>query len=305
MKLSREAHEKARRFVYAQGRPLERAFYAYHFEGGTAATTLAELAAFQNADGGFGHGLEPDLRLAGSSVIATTVALQHLRTLQVGDSDPLVQGALRYLMTTYDPALQAWPIIPSNVDDAPHAPWWAYDENLAQRWDSFRSNPRAEIVGYLYDYPNLVPAELRTELTQAIAEHLLAVDTLEMHDLLCYVRLVETPSLPADVRDQLLPRLLSIVDASVSRDPVEWAQYGLQPLTVASSPQSPFAGLLADAIQRNLDYAIQQQGDDGAWAPSWSWFGLYDEAWPQAERDWKGVLTVKTLRYLQSFGRLA
>jgi len=73
---------------------------------------------------------------------------------------------------------------------------------------------------------------------------------------------------------------------------------------VAESPDSPFAGQLAGAIERNLDYEIEQQGADGAWAPSWTWFGQYDETWPQAEREWKGVLTVKTLRQLNNFARL-
>ena len=42
----------------------------------------------------------------------------------------------------------------------------------------------------------------------------------------------------------------------------------------------------------------------GAWSPSWTWFGQHDDTWPQAEREWKGVLTIKTLLQLRSFGRI-
>lgn len=305
MKLSLDARQRARSFVMEQGRTLEQALYQHYFENGPAEAVLGELARFQNDDGGFGHGLEPDLRLAGSSAIAATVALQHLRALGAGEDSSLVQGAMRYLMATYDPTLEGWSIIPSTVDEAPHAPWWAFDEQLAERWHGFKANPRAEIVGYLFDYPRLSPETLRRELAEAVAVHLDAyAGTMEMHDLLCYVRLVGTKTLPEELRGWLLPALAPVVDRVVAKEPSGWAQYGLKPLWVSESPDSPFAGQLAEAIERNLDYEIEQQGPDGAWAPSWTWYGLYDETWPRAERDWKGVLTIRTLRQLQRFGRI-
>ena len=304
MKLTDNAQAAARAFIFRQARPLEQALYAFHFEEGSVDAVLDALAAFQNADGGFGHGLEPDLQLADSSAIVTTVGLQHLRDLKADADNPLVQRAIAYLLTTYDPSIQTWQIIPANVDDAPHVPWWAYDDELAQRWHGFLANPRAEIVGYLYEYAELVPPELLAELGEAVVTHLVANPQPDMHDLLCYVRLVETDALPDGLRGRMLPLLSAAVDATVARDASAWAEYGLQPLTVVSSPESPFAGLLADALPANLDYAVQQQGDDGAWAPNWSWFGSYDEAWPAAQQAWKGVLTVKTLRQLHAFGRL-
>ena len=190
------------------------------------------------------------------------------------------------------------------MDDAPHAPWWAYDDDLPQRWHGFLANPRAEIVGYLYEYAELVPPELLAELGEAVTAHLEANPQPDMHGLLCYVRLVETDALPHALRDRMLPLLSTAIDTTVARDAAAWSEYGLQPLTVVSSPDSPFASLLADAIPANLDYLVEQQGDDGAWSPNWSWFGLYDEAWLAAERAWKGVLTVKALRQLRAFGRL-
>ena len=79
--LSVDAQERARAFIDTQGRPLERSLYAYHFEDGSAEAVLAELGRFQNDDGGFGHGIEPDLQTPDSSVLGTTVALQTLRSL--------------------------------------------------------------------------------------------------------------------------------------------------------------------------------------------------------------------------------
>ena len=179
-----------------------------------------------------------------------------------------------------------------------------HDDQLAERWHGFKANPRAEIVGYLFEYPNLSPASLRKDLGEAVAVYLETfAEKVDTHELLCYVRLVQTPALPEPLRSWLLLRLAPVVDRVVAREPSAWAQYGLKPLWVAGSPDSPFAGQLAGAIELNLDYEIEHQGADGAWAPSWTWFGQYDETWPQAEREWKGVLTIKTLLQLRSFGR--
>ena len=88
-KLSTASQRKIAAYLTSdEVRPLEQQLYRYHFDGGTAAEVITELARFQNADGGFGHGLEPDLRLAGSSVIATTVALQRCREIHAPERCP-------------------------------------------------------------------------------------------------------------------------------------------------------------------------------------------------------------------------
>jgi hypothetical protein len=56
MKLSKEAFERADSFVKQQGRPLDVARFAYHFEGEPAEAVVAQLSSYQNRDGGFGHG---------------------------------------------------------------------------------------------------------------------------------------------------------------------------------------------------------------------------------------------------------
>ena len=305
MRLTREEQDKARAVIYERARPLEQRRFAYHFEGGAAEDVLAELVKYQNADGGFGHALEPDLRLPDSSVLATTVGLQILQELGAPADHPLVQGAIRYLLDAYDAESEAWPIIPSNANWAPHAPWWLHDENLSERWRGFLANPRAEIVGYLWDYAALVPDDLCERLTAAVLSHLSTrPDVFTDSDLVCYRRLAETRTLPDGARTEIVEKLKPIIDRLVVREPATWEQYVLKPLDVATSPDSPFAEMLAAEIEANLDYEIEQQDEDGSWAPNWTWGDNYPEVWPEAEREWRGVLAVKTLKLLRSFGRL-
>jgi hypothetical protein len=292
--------QKAAAFLKNEAHPLEGALYAWFFEGGPAERVWTELALFQNTDGGFGHGLEADIRLPGSSVIATTVAFQWLRQLDTPAEHPLVVNGCRYLREQYHADHLNWPIIPPHIDDAPHAPWWQYNGELMEQ----QINPRVEILGYVYDYAAHFPAVMREQLTGSVVTHLLSQpDEMEMHDLLCCLRLLETQSLSEAVREPLLEKLTAVVSHTVERNPDTWRGYGLPPLGVIKSPESLFAGLFTEVIPLNLDFLIEQQGADGTWGPAWSWGDVSPEAWAQAEREWRGTLTLGHLLVLKVFGR--
>src|SRR5260370_32062508 len=145
-KLSPATQTKFKRFMQDEARPLEKYLYLYHFENGALSDVLAALARFQNADGGFGHALEPDLRLQESSVIATTIAFQHFRELGIHEYSPLLRDSCRYLVDNYNADMVNWSVVPAIVDNAPHAPWWSYGGDISPS----QGNPRAGILCYLY-----------------------------------------------------------------------------------------------------------------------------------------------------------
>ena len=303
-KLTQAAFQRAIEFVKDQGRDLDRALLAHHIEAGSADDVLAALASFQNDDGGFGHGLEPDLRTPASSAIATTVAFQNFRSMRVPADHPMVRRGIGYLLETYDVSRQVWPIIPPEVEDAPHAPWWDYASSEAG-FGGFLVNPRVEIVGYLHDYSAAVPAGLLDALTTAVFEHLESLpDEIEMHDIICFVSLAETASLPQPYRDRIWAKLAKAAEHGVAREPEQLSGYVLKPLYLVSSPESPLAAELADAVAMNLDFEIEQQGEDGAWSPNFSWGVQFPEAWQIARREWQARITLSTLRVLRDFGRI-
>lgn len=302
--LSRASFQNAISFVREKGRDLDRALLAYHFEDGTADDVLAALATYQNDDGGFGHGLEPDLRTPASSVIATTVAFQNFRSLQVPADHPMVSAGLGYLLNAYDESRQVWPIVPPEVEDAPHAPWWDYASSEAG-FGGFLVNPRVEIVGYFYDYSALVPADLLETVTTAVFAHLDSLpDEMEMHDLICFVGLAETAALPQSYKDRIWKKIAKAAEHGVAREPEQLTGYVLKPLYVVSSPEAPLAEQFAEEVAMNLDFEIEQQGEDGAWSPNFSWGEQHPEAWQIARREWQARMTLKNLRVLQDFGRV-
>lgn len=305
--LGHAAFERARQFVQAEARALDRALFQFRFEHALAEDVVAALSAYRNDDGGFGHALEPDVRTPLSSALATGIGLQILKEIGRPASDPLVKGATQYLLDTWRTQDQAWRVIPAEANDHPHAPWW-HDEDgsLARTFDQYLIIPRAQLVGLLHHFSEDVPApwlEALTERTVADIETIDRLGTGGGDDLAYALSLAEEEALPDAYRQRLLHRLRAVVPGVVSRDPAEWHTYTIHPLKVIHSPASPVADLVKEAIEADLDYQIEHQTAEGTWDPVWTWRGAYPDAWAQARHEWRGELTLRTLTILRAFGR--
>ncbi len=306
MQLDRGGYQRARTFLLEAARPVERELFRHAFEGAPARPALDALAAFANPDGGFGHGLEPDLRLPDSSALATSVALQRLRELGATADEPLVVGALGFLRESYDPALRAWRCVPPAVDAHPRAPHWNWSlHEDGRRWP-VTVNPRAELLAHFYAYRELVDPAWAGEVEAALRADLPGLGAeVGADSLLCCEILVHTPEAPADLREAASKRVRELGLAMVNRDPDAWSGYVPKPLKLAPLPDATLAPDLAADLERNLDYEIAHQESDGAWSPNWTWSGAFPEDWERARREWQGILTLERLRSLRAFGRLA
>ena len=306
--LSKERFEQALAFLDERARPLERARARFHFRRETEEAVVEALSAYQNDDGGFGRALEPDLRTPASSALCTSVAFQVMRTVRAPRvaspvASPMIRRALAWLVANLDLATGWWRIIPPQAESSPHAPWWSQQGD--HRFDTASLNPTAELLGVLVDYAADVPPETIKAVAARVEALLEATGNMEMHDLLCCMRLARTVSLPAATRNLLEARLESSIAAGVARDQGQWSGYALRPLQVVDAPDSPHAAGLAEAVDANLDFEIGEQRPDGSWPVPWSWGDSYPEAWPEAEADWRGVVTLERLFVLDAFGRIA
>ncbi|MEM6453212.1 MAG: hypothetical protein AAF703_23205 [Cyanobacteria bacterium P01_D01_bin.105] len=299
--LSGIALDNSRKFIEQKGRPLEIARFHYAFSGASADSIVAALKEFQNPDGGFGHGLEPDLRTNDSSALCTSIAFQVLRSL-IGASDhELVPVAIAYLLRTLDQNEWHWPMIPKSAQQSPHAPWWDQSDD-DDRPESFSLNPTAEILGYLYDYQHLVPKTILSQVSERVMRELSHVNEIGMHDLLCCLRLMKTKTLPNESREQICQAIAQQLDGTINQDPEEWEGYCLRPSQVIDTPDSPFMAGMEAAVAANLAYEIATQSEEGAWLPTWSWGDMFPDAWQQARQDWSGVITLEKLLVLKRFG---
>jgi hypothetical protein len=297
--LSNSGFHKACAFVEGEGRALDAALLRYNLGTGAAEAVLTALAAYQNPDGGFGHGLEPDMASPASSALATSVGLRLLRSIDADGGQPMVAGALAWLEKTFDWNAGVWPIITAAVDEAPHAPWWAWSKDLAENWNGFRFNPSAELLGYLYAYRPSASAKLLSAAEARMRRTIADTDVIEgAYDLKCAARLAETPGVPDDLR-QPLSEL--VIRSAVAHDPDD---EHFPALELAPTPKSLLAAPLAERMAPAADALIAAQEEDGGWLFFWDWSFVDATAWAKAKRDWRGSLTRDTIEALRAWGRV-
>lgn len=305
MNLTKENFSKAKEYIKKNARGLEATIYKYHFEQGSKENILQQLITYQNKDGGFGHGIEPDFTLSSSSPMATTIAFQILSQLKVDSKHEIVQQGIKYFLNTYVKVKQGWISIPKEVNDNPHAPWWHFNEEFGETgFNPVWGNPTAEIIGYLNEYSELVEKEFIEDLTDRAVNKLLSYpDQIEMHEALCFYRLSQR--VPDSIKEMIIEKINKSLPNVIGRTPKEWENYSATPLTFIDSPNSSFLKVVdQDLLEMNLDYVIQQQQDDGSWTPNWNWGGHYEESWLKAKEQWKGILTLNMLKVLLNFGRI-
>ena len=270
VQILQKAFDRAAEFISLNARPLERARFDYHFASGPISDVLTQLRAFQNNDGGFGHGIEPDLRMPLSSPFATTLAFQVFRDLDVPGNHAAVVEGIKYFERTYDHSIGGWDPVGPRGNGFPRAVWWNYEPIDGRLGLLKQSNPGAEIVGCLHRYSGQIDHAFLQQAIVGVMEAFTALpDDMDFHALLCFMRLAEMA--PGPIAEKLLAGLRRGVQRLTCEGPDDWQSYGGRPLDFAAAPGSLLSEELRDSIQLQLDFEIGLQGDDGGWQPNWSW----------------------------------
>jgi hypothetical protein len=302
--LSASAFDKAAEYIAKNARPLERAQFNLHFRAGSLEAVLDELQKFQNDDGGFGHGVEPDIQMPFSSPLVSSVAFQVLRDVSAPTDHKMVRSGIAYFERSFNRSIGGWEQVTPESNNYPRASWWNYQPvTEGDRLSPLlQSNPGAEILGYLRMYADQAHSNFIDEVTEQIFDAFDRLpDDMEEHVMMCFVRLAEMS--PGRIADRLLPKLRRGVLLVTGKSSEDWESYGGRPLWFADGPNSLLADDLADPIQNELDYLIDTQTDDGSWQPPWSW-GQYDQEWEPAKVEWAGWLTLKNLLALKARNRI-
>lgn len=276
--------ERAARFLAKDARLLERRLYEFHFEDGSPDAVVAALAAYRNPDGGFGHGLEPDLRSPRSQPIHVQIALEALREAGVRDAD-LAARACAFLESVANAEGALSPALPG-ASDYPCADHWKLDWAVTPD-----VNPTAAIAGHLHALGVTHPWLDRATCwcLRAIGERTFP----SAHTLRAALWLVEGRE---TLRERVLAQLAT-AEWFTLETPV--TTYTLTPLHFAPAPDAPARAFFADAvIEAHLDDLIARQQDDGGWPILWKAPG------PAAVCEWRGRWTLDALVTLRAYGRI-
>jgi len=283
----------AQRFLVAEGRLLERRLFGTLYDGQPGDGVLDALRGYQNADGGFGHGLEPDKRCPASLPVDVEVAFQAMATAGTGDAD-MLRRACDFLGRTAEEADAggavplAFPVIES-FPRAEHWSDWTYEPGL---------NPTAGLAALLYrlDFDHPWREAAAGFCWRAIETGALPDEVHALGETLAF--LAHVPD--RERAERQAPAVLQRLTASPMYQAVpKPGEYGLTPLSVAGTADSPWRNAFADdQLAAHLDQLAAAQQPDGGWPVTWQ---------PPSEAsllDWRGIVTLQALRTLTSYGRL-
>jgi hypothetical protein len=128
IKLSKNQLKKIKEFIFNNGRLLERQLFSYFFENGNKDAVIKVLLAFQNQDGGFGNGIEPDLLCPDSTAIGVETALYVLDILEISNSDIISNIAKWVVNSQNSDGYIDHP--PEDFEKYPYQPWWKNPDNI-------------------------------------------------------------------------------------------------------------------------------------------------------------------------------
>lgn len=290
--------EKVKEWIKNNARPLEKRLYDYYFEDGSKERVIEALKAYQNKDGGFGHGLGPDFKNPNSNPIDSWKAARILDGLEVEKDHPMIQSLIEYLINTEHK--EDWMFyfrIPSN-NDYPHAPWWHYtEENKIAEY-----NPTASLLGFLYKYMDEEHPkykEIEIALDKAI-NYLMDEDIDDMHELTCFNEMYEYICEGIDCSN-LDKRLLELNTKAVEQDSEKWfTTYSAKPTSVFVSMHSPGAKEMMALIQKELTLSFDHRNEEGVFDITWDW-QQYPSEFEKAKREWMGIIALKILRVAEEY----
>lgn len=119
---SNEQMQTTKQFIFQNGRLLERQLFEYFFGKGTKQACVRALLAYQNADGGFGNGIEPDLLCPDSTAIGAETAMCVMELLDYYEPE-VIEQLLNWIVKHQNEA-GFIPHPPANMFDYPYQPWW-------------------------------------------------------------------------------------------------------------------------------------------------------------------------------------
>lgn len=303
-----EIYAKARVFIYRNARPLELARWRYHFENGDRGDVLTALAAYQNSDGGFGHGLEADNFNPNSNPMHTWNACEILREIGFEDgSHPIIGGILRYLDSGADFSEKhnQWLNTVKSNDDYPHAVWWSYSEN---REEDFSYNPTAHLAGFILKFADKdsglykKAVEIAKQAYEWFVSKTPVGDDYIAHGLMrLYEYLSETGLELVDMRT-FAEKLQEEINNDICRDTERWkTEYVCRPSMFINNNESMFFENNKELVQKECELLAKAQLKDGSYTVPWAWYNDYAE-YTLSANWWKSVLLITYMRFLKEFG---
>jgi hypothetical protein len=280
-------------FITSTARLLDRRRMELAVGAGDPEATLAVLAGYRNADGGFGWALEPDSRAPASQPVAALHAFEVFEEVA-----PLTSPMALCLLDWFDEIAVDGGAVPFALPggaSAGSAPMWGTADT---------------------ESPSLHMTAVVLSIAHRVARHDPEVAAHRWLRRATEWAIGEIATLDGP-RDAIEFRyVLQLLDALDARDELERlgahlppdgtmpvtggkSAEAMRPLDFSPEPGRPIRDLLdPQTIETDLDRLEAEQHDDGGWDVDWTHWS------PAGGLEWRGWATVRAVRILRANGRM-
>ena len=255
---------------------------------------LEELKKFQNSDGGFGNGLEPDVQMPNSSILATNVAIKALGFVKNKElKEQMIKDIVKYLENNYNHEKERFLMVDENVDKYPHAVWWNYSD-LEKNFPF--GNPDPEVIGFLYENRKYLTKLNFSNLINDVVEFIMSDKFLEasMHTLMSVLYFYKR--VDDDVKNLIHDRIHLLVNKEIDAGLGKWDEYSLEPYKIYII-EPHFTNTYLESLGENLTGLIKKINSLEV-VPNWQWY-QYDDVFEEVRFDWVGHLYFDMIRALR------
>jgi hypothetical protein len=284
-------------FLAGNGRVLDRRRLELLLGAGTADSVLAALGAYRNSDGGYGWGIEPDLRSPESQPVSAMHALEVLAEVAAADSEAAsIAVELCDWLGAHTLPDGALPFTLPISDAAACSPVW-----LGGDHDTPSLQMTAQLAANAHLAARYVPGVARhpwlARATDWCLEAIARLDTApRAHELMFAIRFLDAAA-ESDHRALTLLDWIGRMLPTNGVVPVEGGapDEALRPLDLAPRSDGPARRLFApDIVAAELERLAERQLPDGGWSVDFESFS------PAAALEWRGYATVGAIATLRS-----
>lgn len=296
MILSKIDFLKAKDFIITNARMIERRLFEFYFANGDNQSVYHAVYAYRNADGGFGHGMEPDTASPESQPLFGIMALELLDEVGYLTKEIILNDFFPYFESiTTEKGGIPWMFKPTS-----EYPCEAHFKNV-KAWGALSTT--APLLGFLEKYKIDIPWMEKAE--QFVWDEFERV--IERHAF-CYLCVPRWLTFLTHTRHKARARqkinaikevILSkgIVDNDKSNE--NWGLYG-NPHSLNYTPSNKsilYPMFSKETLDSDLNTLIHKQKKDGRWSTSYG-----TSAGTRLE--WDGMQTLWVLKVLNNYGRI-
>jgi hypothetical protein len=289
--------EKTSKFMDTHARLLDRRRFEFLFGDGDPEAAVAALAAYANADGGFGWGLHPDLPSGSSQPVGALHAFEVLEEV-APSRNPLAARLCDWLEGVSLPDGGLPFALPGADAPGSAPPWTGVDHSRSSL------HITSAVCGVAHRVADHDPAVAGHRWLARATDYCQGgIANLEerrgAHECLYVLQLLDALHDRSAHAAGQLERLGAFMPASGTMPVVGGAEgEKIRPLDFSPEPDRPLRALLSgEAIADDLGRLAAEQRDDGGWDVDFRVFS------PAAALEWRGDATVRALKILKANGR--